>query len=232
MKNVLTGCSCIDSNMSGGLSPGSIILIYGEAETGKTTLAMQCAVDCALKNYKTLFIDCDGTFSAKRLSQIALSKFDVISELLILIRPRNFSEQIAVIDNLSEYIANNFGLVVIDTLTSLYRHKAAESSGKAFGINRELNRQMAILAQTAKIKKLPIVIVRQVRSAFEDSFVSVVPVANRVLKFWADTIIALKPSETPQTIRATLEKTQGKTQEVDCYLRIDKTGIHDDIAEY
>jgi RecA/RadA recombinase len=228
IKKILTGCGCIDSNLNGGISPESVTLVYGEPETGKTTLTMQCAVNCAMQNYKTLFVDCDNTFSAKRLSQLAAGKFEEIAELIILIRPNSFREQTAVIDRLSEYTAKNFGLVVIDTLNSLYRVAVAESSGKAFGLNRELNRQLAILAQTAKTQKIPLIITSQVRSVFNDSYVDVAPVATRVLKFWADTIIAMKPAENPQIIKAVLEKT-GETpqEEVACYLRIDETGIHD-----
>jgi hypothetical protein len=109
----------------------------------------------------------------------------------------------------------------------LYRVKVAETSGKAFGPNRELNRQMAILSQTAKTQKMPIVVTSQVRSVFDDSYVSVAPVATRVLKFWADTIIAMKPTENPQTIKAVLEKIHEKAQEATCHLRIDESGIHD-----
>lgn len=227
IKKILTGSSCIDSKLNGGISPESVTLIYGEPETGKTTLAMQCAVNCAMQNYKTLFVDCDNTFSPNRLSQVALGKFEEIADLIILIRPADFREQTAVIDRLSEYTAKNFGLVVIDTLTSLYRLKVAETSGKAFGLNRELNRQMAILAQTTKTQKMPVVITSQVRSVFNESYVSVAPVATRVLKFWADTIIAMKPAENPQTIKAVLEKTHEKAQEATCHLRIDEAGIHD-----
>lgn len=227
IKKILTSCDCIDSKLHGGISPVSVTLIYGEPETGKTTLAMQCAVNCAMQNLKILFVDCDNTFSAKRLAQVAAGKFEEIADLIILIKPNDFREQTAVIDCLSEYTAKNFGLVVIDTITSLYRVQIAESSGKAFGLNRELNRQMAILAQTAKTQKIPIVITSQVRSVLDESYVSVAPVATRVLKFWADTIIAMKPTENPQTIKALLEKTHEKTQEATCYLRIDETGIHD-----
>ena len=227
IKKILTGCGCIDSNIGGGISPESLVLIYGEPETGKTTLAMQCAVNCALQNHKTLFVDCDNTFSAKRLSQVASGKFEEIAELIILMRPNDFREQTAVIDRLSEYTAKNFGLVVIDTITSLYRLRVAEASGKAFGLNRELNRQIAILAQTAKIQKLPVVITSQVRGVFDDSQVSVAPVATRVLKFWADTIIAMKPTESSQVINAVLEKTRENPEEVSCYLSIGETGIRD-----
>jgi RecA/RadA recombinase len=227
IKKILTGCSCIDSNLNGGISPKSVSLIYGEPETGKSTLAMQCALNCAMQGYKTLFVDCDNTFSAERLFQVASGKFEEIADRVILIRPNNFREQTAVIDRISEYTAKNFGLAVIDTLTSLYRVNVAESSGKAFGPNRELNRQMAILAQTAKTQKMSVVITSQVRSVFNESYVTVAPVATRVLKFWADTIIAMKPTENPQTIKAVLEKTHEKAKEATCHLRIDETGIHD-----
>jgi RecA/RadA recombinase len=213
--------------MAGGISPESVTLIYGEPETGKTTLAIQCAVNCAMQNYKTLFVDCDGTFSAERLSQVSSGKFDEIAELVILMRPQDFREQTAVIDRLSEYTAKDFGLVVIDTITSLYRVKVAESSGKAFGLNRELNRQLAILAQTTKTQKIPIIVTSQVKSVFNESYVGVAPVATRVLKFWADTIIAMKPTENAQIIKAVIEKTREKLQEATCHLRISETGIRD-----
>ncbi len=224
---ISTGCRCIDSSLEGGISPGSLLLVYGEPETGKTTLAMQCAVSCALQNFKTLFVDCDNSFAPKRLSQVADGKFEEIADHIILVKPIDFGEQEAVIDRLAEYTAKNFGLVVIDTVTSLYRVKVAENSGRAFGINRELNRQMAILAQTAKTQKIPMVVTSQVRSVFDDSYVSVAPVATRVLKFWADTIIAMKPAENPQMIKAVIEKLRTPTQEISCDLIIEETGIRD-----
>ena len=97
-----------------------VSLIYGEPETGKTTLAMQCAVSCGLQNYKTLFVDCDNTFSTKRLSQLSGEKFYRIADQIILIKPKDFKEQTAVIDRIQEYTAKNFGLIIIDTFTSLY----------------------------------------------------------------------------------------------------------------
>ena len=227
IKKILTGSSCIDNHLQGGISPESVTLIYGEPETGKTTLAMQCATNCATQGYKTLFIDCDNTFSSKRLSQIAFGKFDEIAELIILIKPTNFREQTAVIDHLPEYTAKNCGLVIIDTVTSLYRADIAESPKKTFSLNRELNRQMAILAQTAKTQKIPVITTSQVHSVFNETTASIAPVATRVLKFWADTIIAMKPTQNPQKIQAVLEKTPQKTRETTCQLHIETTGIHE-----
>jgi DNA repair protein RadB len=226
MVTINTGCRCIDSNSGGGIIPESVTLIYGEPETGKTTLAIQCTVNCALQNFKILFVDCDNTFSTKRLSQLSGNKFDAVAEQVILIKPKDFHEQTAVIDSIQDYTAKNFGLIVIDTFTSLYGAKVSESSGKAFSVNRELNRQAAILAQTAKIRKIPVIIVSQVRSVFDDPNVGVAPVANRVLKFWADTIIAMKPTGYPQIIKAAIETRENK-QEVTCYVQIGESGIKD-----
>lgn len=227
MATISTGCVCIDHNIGGGIAPESVTLIYGEPETGKTTLAMQCAVSCALQGKKTLFVDCDNTFSAKRLASVSFGKFGQVAEYIILIKPKNFREQTAIIDNIQEYTAKNFGLIIIDTFTSLYSAKVADTEGKAFSVNRELNRQLAILAQLAKIRKIPVIITSQVRSVMDDLNGGVKPVATRVLKFWADTIIALKPMDYPQTIKTVLEKTRENPQEVNCYVQIGEAGIKD-----
>jgi DNA repair protein RadB len=229
-QRIPTGCRRLDNLLEGGISFENVSLIYGEAETGKTTMAMQLAVNCALQGYKTLFIDCDGAFSARRLSQIASENFKKVAELILLIKPNNFYEQTVVIDKLPEYIAKNFGLVVVDTLTTLYRAEIAEHPNKAFELNRELNRQMALLAQIAKTRKVAVMIVSQVRSVFDEAYVSVEPVATRVLKFWADVIIALNPTENPQIIKAILEKNPKRNQSLTCQLKIEETGIHEHLT--
>jgi RecA/RadA recombinase len=204
-------------------------MIYGEPETGKTTLAIQCAANCALQhNLKTLFVDSDGTFATERLLQITQEKFPQVSKQIILMRPRDFTEQTVLVDNLTDYISKSFGLVVIDTFNSLYRVKIAEATPKAsFAVNRELNRQMAILAQTAKTQHIPIVVTSQVKAVFDEPSITVAPVATRVLQFWADITIALKPTENSRLIKSVLQQKNRNPQEVTCYLRIEQTGIHD-----
>ena len=167
MVIISTGSRCIDSNIGGGISPENIVLVYGEPETGKTTLAIQCAVSCASQGLKVLFVDCDNTFSSQRLFQLTQTKFDQIAGQIMLIKPKDFKEQAAVLDNIQDYTGRNFGLIIVDTFTSLYSAKVAESSGKGFSVNRELNGQLAVLAQTAKIRKIPVLIISQVRAVLD-----------------------------------------------------------------
>jgi len=227
LQKISTGCRSIDESLMGGLDVASLTLIYGEAETGKTTIAMQCSANCAKNGYKTMFIDSERTFSSRRLSQIAPDNYSEISELIVLVRPEDFREQTALVDHLTDYLNKNFKLVVFDTITSLYRLRIAESPSKTFELNRELNRQLAVLAQTAKTQKIGVLLTSQVHAVFDGSPISIEPVATRVLKFWADTVLALKLTDNPSIIRAEVEKNPAKLASTKYELRIEQTGVHD-----
>lgn len=127
---ISTGSNRLDELLSGGLAAETMHLLYGEAETGKTTLAMQCAVTCAGIGYKTIFIDSEGTFSAKRLTQIAAGSVQEIAQNIILAKPKTFKEQTAILDKLDDYITEKVGLVAVDTITSLYSAELGEKARK------------------------------------------------------------------------------------------------------
>lgn len=225
LHKIPTGCKILDEALEGGFAIGEVSLIYGEAETAKTTLAIQCAVSCARQGCKTFYMDCDGTFSGRRLSQIASKETDKVAEFIVLARPNSFKEQALIIDQLANYITKGFGLVIVDTLTFLYRVEVAENPDNTFNLNRELNRQMALLAQIAKTQKVAVLVISQVRSIFDETFVDVEPVATRVLKFWANTIVAMKPTENPKVVKVTIEKKEKMTKPFSCYAEISEKGL-------
>jgi len=206
---------------------GDVSLVYGEAETGKTCLAIQCAVNAARLSCKTIFVDSDNTFSARRLSQIASHDLDEVSPLITLVKPSSFQEQALAIDRLDEYLTPTVGVVVIDTVTSLYRAEIGEEKEATFALNRELGRQLACLAQVAKTKKVAVLLTSQVRSVFMNGFVEIEPVATRVLRFWSDTVLNLKPTSQGNTLKAVLEKHSRRKCPVNCHISIEETGICD-----
>jgi RecA/RadA recombinase len=228
MAQIQTGCNCIDQKIGGGIKSDSITLVYGEPETGKSTFALQCAVNCAIQTSgKILYIDCDNTFSTERLAQVAGWNFETVAERIVLFKPKDFREQTVLLDHIENYL-QNVNLIIIDTITSLYSARAA-ASPKAFSTNRELNRQLALLAEQVKVKKIPLIFTSQVRSIISDQTSGVRPVATRVLQFWADNIIFFKPTELPQTVKVIVEKpasTSSATQAV-CYVLIGETGLRD-----
>lgn len=223
---VPTGCGSLDKLLGGGVPFNSVSLVYGEAETGKTSLAIQCAVNSARMGYKAIFIDSDGTFSPRRLSQIAYYDSEEVSPSIILVKPTTFQEQALAIDHLDEYLTRKVGLVVVDTVTSLYR-VGLGGPQETFTLNRELGRQVACLAQIAKAHAVAALIISQVRGIFVEEHVETEPVATRVLKFWSDVVLNLKHTGQTRVIKAALEKYPKQRHPTSCYLTIERTGIRD-----
>lgn len=223
-ETIPTLCHSFDKLLQGGFHAGQISLIYGEASTGKTTIAVQCAVNCARRLLKTLYVDADNVLSSTRLSQIYGYEKDIAPSILIF-TPTNFDEQAHLIERLSDYITLKVALVVVDTITTLYRLELG-SSNKTFTLNRELNRQLAYLAQLVEEKKIAAIITSQVHAPLNREETE--PVANRLLKFWSKTIIKLK--QTPRTgIReAVLEKFPNvKHPQAHCFFKLVDKGIQD-----
>jgi DNA repair protein RadB len=225
-KSIPTGCHVFDKILKGGLTLGDVTLVYGEAETGKTSLAIQCAINTARIDYKIIYVDSDDAFSPVRLSQIAYEDTDEVAPSITLVKPTTFQEQASAIDRLDEYLTKNVGLVVVDTVTSLYRVELGEPK-TTFALNRELGRQMACLAQIAKTRKVAVLINSQVRNVFLEGVVTVEPVATRVLRFWADIVLNLKHTNQPHMMKAVLEKHPERKRSTSCYFTIGETGIRD-----
>lgn len=223
---IQTGCISLDKLLGGGFPTGSLSLIYGEAETGKTSLAIQCVVNCARRGFKSLFIDNDGTFSYERLSQIAEYDYERISPLIIIIRPTKFQEQIKAIDHLEKVISQKFGLVVVDTLTSLYCVETDSKKG-TFAVNRELNRQLAVLTQIAKTLGLAVIINSQVRSFPVKDKIELKPVAMRVQNFWSDIVIDMKKTGQTRVVQVIREKHPKINGKGAIYVKLDNKGITD-----
>jgi len=221
-----TGCIALDKLLGGGFPAETVSLIYGEAETGKTSLAVQCAVNCARRGIKSLFIDTDGTFSYERLSQIAEYDFEKISPLMIIARPTTFQDQSRAIDCLEKVITDKFGLIVVDTITSLYRVELTDTE-QTYSANRELNRQLAVLTQIAKTCGLAVTVVSQVRSVPFGETVEMKPVATRVLNYWSDIILDMKQTGQTRVIKVLREKHPEIKGTGAVYVKIEKSGITD-----
>ena len=217
----------MDELLGGGCAAETIHLLYGEAETGKTALAIQCAVNCARMGYKTIYLDSEGTFYVKRLMQIASGDARKVAPEIILAKPKTFREQTRIFDGLDEYLTEKVGLIIVDTVTALYSAEMGGESKETFRLNRELNRQMACLAQIVKTRKVSALITSQVRSVFMAQEVEFEPVARRVLRFWSNVVINLKLTSQRGVIRAVLEKHPQHLRPKSCLLRIAEEGIKD-----
>ncbi len=219
-----TRCPPLDRLLEGGFPAGSLSLVYGEAETGKTTLALQCSVNCVRMGFKAIYVDCEGGFSVERLAQLAAFDWEEVSPSIILIQPTSFRQQAHVVDHLDQYVDGRVGLVVVDTITSLYRVELGESES-AFALNRELNRQIAALTRLAKDFKLVVMMTSQVHGVPTERGYEVLPVATRVLKFWSDIVLRLEAAGRVQVRRAVLEKHPHRRGRLLCHFRLSQDGM-------
>ena len=225
-NRIQTGCISLDKLLGGGFPAEAVSLVYGEAETGKTSLAVQCAVNCARRGIKSFFIDTDGTFSYERLSQIAEYDYEKISPLMIIMRPKTFQEQTRAIDHLEKVITRKFGLIIIDTATSLYRVELDDMK-ETYAANRELNRQLAVLTQIVKTRGVAALIISQVRSVPLGETIEIKPVATRVLNYWSEVVLDMKQTGQTRVIKVLREKHPKIKGTGFIYIKIESTGISD-----
>lgn len=230
MTSIATGCRALDHLMMGGFPLGEISLIYGEAETGKTTLALQCSVICMRASLKVVFVDSDHMFSTARLSQIMDYDLDRLSSLMIVFTPEDFEEQGRLVEGLERYVTKNTCLIAFDTITGLYREEV-RSSEETFALSRELNRQLAYLKEVAERRLVAVLLTSQVHAVpdaekAEDRRVE--PLAIRVLNHWCNNIVGLKSTSKSQVKEATIEKLGGRGLEgLRCFFRLGDHGLED-----
>ncbi|MCK4927913.1 MAG: DNA repair protein RadB, partial [Candidatus Aenigmarchaeota archaeon] len=77
----------INEFFAGGLEPGVITNIYGEAGAAKTSFALEAAKSCITKGKKVIFVDTEGGFSVERCCQMnEKEKLNMVQ----LIEPKTF----------------------------------------------------------------------------------------------------------------------------------------------
>lgn len=168
---------------------GGLVLVYGEAGTGKSTIAIQLSVEFALKGYKVLYLTTEHPFAAERIADIAGDKMKYIAEKIYVMRVEDFKKQLRVIDKLEMFITPKLKLIVIDTITDNYREAISEGLD-AVKVNMILNRQLATLLHISKTRKIAILITGQMRSAVDEKKDEIV--ASTVMKYWPDRIVKLE----------------------------------------
>lgn len=220
-----TNCVPLDRLLHGGIPSSQLTVIYGEAATGKTTLALQASIASSRMGLRVVYVDADGRFPVERFRQLAYD-FEDIAPLIDVFTPKNFFEQTILIENLEFHLNSKVGLIVFDTINSLYR-LARENAETTFLMDKELNRQLAYLTSYAKTYRIPVVLTSQVHSVPDASTdEKVEPVATRTLKFWGSTLIHLKLANKPNLRLAVLERFEGRRlPNVYCYFKLSSHGI-------
>ncbi|MHA1267228.1 MAG: ATPase domain-containing protein [Candidatus Helarchaeota archaeon] len=193
VESISTGLERLDALLANGLPLKTIVHIYGESGTGKSTLAMQCAKNCVLKGWKVLVLDNEKTCSSVRLKTICETNYTEIAQSIFVYEPNSFENQSETIETLEKYITPKTKMIIIDTITTQYRRALTEAIEENILLNKQLNYQLAILKDIANRFELLVLITNQVRGSPKKRIASegIEPVAAKILNYWADYEIQL-----------------------------------------
>lgn len=142
----------MDSLIKGGVRAGTLTLLFGRSNSGKTQLAMQTAMMCGREGKRALFVDTEGSFRPERVEEIVRSRgWDPagILDRIVYVRSDSAAEQMETVRRMGARAATApCGLVVVDTLT---RNFSVELPGKTNMASRQaaLNVHLSEMARDA-----------------------------------------------------------------------------------
>jgi DNA repair protein RadB len=205
-RKISAGSYDLNKWLYGGYETDIITTIYGPAGSGKTNFCLLAAISQAKRNKKVIFIDTEGGFSVERVRQITGENYEEILKNIVLLKVTSFDEQKKVFARLLKEIRarGKIGLIIMDGMTMLYRLELGEAikdreEERIRDINRELAKQMKILAEIARNMGIPVLATNQVYSEFlsdeemrAGKKAGVRMVGGDIMKYWSKCIIELE----------------------------------------
>jgi DNA repair protein RadB len=203
-NRIMTGSHDLNKWLEGGYENDVITLFYGPPGSGKSNFVLLAACHLAKKGKKVIFIDSEGGFSIDRIKQISGGLPEFILKNIIIFKPIEFNEQKNAFSKMFKEIkSSNIGLIIIDSMTMLYRLELAEARKKGYDevqrVNSDLAKQLRLLFEISRRKEIPILITSQVYSDFlsEEDWMAgkeagVNVVGGDLLKYWCKCIIELQ----------------------------------------
>ena len=204
LSKIMTGSYDLNKWLNGGYENDIITMFYGPSASGKSNFVILAACHNAKKGKKIIFIDTEGSFSLDRVKQITGNLPEVALKNIVILKPTNFKEQKEAFLKLHREIkSKNIGLIVVDSMTMLYRLELAEARklgiDEVRSVNNDLGKQMNALYEISRKQGIPVLITSQVYSDFlseedwqagKEAGVNVV--GGDLLKYYCKCIIELQ----------------------------------------
>lgn len=195
-------CPPLDELLGGGLDPGTITLVYGEAGTGKTNLCLQLARNCVLADRgKVAYVDTEGV-SLERLEQIAGKQTPRVLKSILFYHPSSLADQERMIASLERIKVPGF--VLVDSFNMFYRLQLKSASDEA---GRSITSQLGVLLRLSRTQNVPVLITGQVYTDEE----TVRPFGGRTMEHIVKAIVRLERTG-PSRRRAVLIKHRSRPE--------------------
>lgn len=188
------GAGVVDDILGGGLSSDGVTMVYGPPGSGKTSFVFTAATTVALGGDDVLIVDTESV-STERLHQIASERgggcVDEVMERIQIASVETFADQTSIVSGIESAI-DSVGLIVVDSLTALYRRGNADRDGASEQSDAldVLSKQVLSLLGVARRNDIPVVVTNQVQTDPETE--SIVPVGGRRLYRWMGDVLHLQ----------------------------------------
>jgi len=146
LERIKTGSVELDRVLGGGMVPGATILVGGPPGIGKSTLLLQTAHNVAKDGKRVLYLS--GEESTEQI-MLRASRLGTLSENLFLLTEPDLSQFMA------EFSANDFSLVVIDSIQSVFIPTVLSSAGSV----AQIRESVYALSEVTKSKGVPLFLV-------------------------------------------------------------------------
>jgi DNA repair protein RadB len=111
-------------------------------------------------------------------------------ERTLFLTPTTYSEQKDAFEFMIKAVDEKFGLIIIDSIASLYRLELG-ASNDVQNVNRELGLHMAMLTEIARKKKIPVLLTNQVYIDFDDRE-KTRAIGGDVAKYWSRAMLEIQ----------------------------------------
>jgi DNA repair protein RadB len=190
LEKLSSGNKDLDIFLNSGYDKDIITTFYGPSGSGKTTLCLLALISTVRSKKKVIYIDTEASFSVERLKQIAPLDYEDIMKNVLFLKPVNFKEQQKSFDKLRALVNDSIGLIVIDTISMLYRLEAGQTKD-IYEVNKQLGMQLSFLSEISRRRKIPVLVSNQVYSSFEEKD-KVNMVGGDILKYGSKTLLELQ----------------------------------------
>jgi len=178
------------NNYVSSIAQQGIFSIFGDFSVGKTTFALQTALNSAKLGKYVIFVYTKPNFPSEKI-QLIFKDSDKILENILFIQTTKFIELFRIIFNFEFLILKEahqkLHLIIIDSITNLYRLELnMEKKEKNYNLNYQLNQMLANLTYLNQIYGIEIMVVNEVSKKNLDDQIIEVESGGKVMEFWVN----------------------------------------------
>jgi len=168
-----------------------IFSVFGDFGVGKTTFALQTAINTAKIGKNVIYVYTKPNFPSEKIQLIKKDSKEILDNI-IFVHITNFDELYRVIFNF-EFLVLNFlnekmtklNFIIIDSITNLYNLELnKDNKKKNYNRNYQLNQILANLTYLNESYGIEILIVNEISRKTRENQIIEVQSGGKVMEFW------------------------------------------------